>query len=90
MSRLLLIILLVALAYGVVKAWMALSFISKARSRAKQKSVEGRTMVQDPSCGVYIPKDQAIEGQVGDETHFFCSTECLEKYRSTEHAIEGP
>lgn len=37
-------------------------------------------MVQDPVCGMYIPRKQAIARKIGTETHFFCSEECLNKF----------
>lgn len=35
-------------------------------------------LVEDPSCGVYLPVEQAIPGPDGK---FFCSAECLEAYK---------
>ena len=38
-------------------------------------------MVQDPVCKVYLPKRQAVilTGSNG-EIHYFCSTQCREKF----------
>ena len=38
-------------------------------------------MVKDPACGVYVPRRDAIEARVRGENHFFCSKECLEKFK---------
>ena len=37
-------------------------------------------MVQDPNCGVYIPKKQAIIEFVHDKETFFCSKKCVDEY----------
>lgn len=39
--------------------------------------LKGGELVQDPVCGVYIPKDTALKGP-GD--HLFCSPECRDAY----------
>ena len=35
-------------------------------------------LVEDPQCGVYVPKSVAVKGPEGK---LFCSEECAEKYR---------
>jgi uncharacterized protein len=42
---------------------------------------EGEEMVCDPQCGVYIPQGSAIKRRIKGDTVFFCSRECVEKYR---------
>lgn len=37
-------------------------------------------MVIDPACRVYIPKREALTAQVGGETLYFCSRECMDAY----------
>ena len=37
-------------------------------------------MVQDPNCGVYIPKKQAIIEFVHGKESFFCSKKCVNEY----------
>ena len=39
-------------------------------------------MVQDPVCRVYIPKREALTAQITGTTYYFCSKECLEKFKS--------
>lgn len=36
---------------------------------------------RDPVCGVYISEDDAIIGRLEGERHYFCSHDCLEKFR---------
>jgi hypothetical protein len=40
--------------------------------------IRGGELVEDPQCGVYIPKEGAIPGPDG---RYFCSQECLDAYR---------
>jgi uncharacterized protein len=38
-------------------------------------------MVQDPVCGVYVPKKQAVVLQgAGQEKRYFCSTRCRDQF----------
>ena len=49
-------------------------------------------MVQDPVCGVYLPKREAVtrRGPHG-ETYYFCSRECREKFdRNSASAAPPP
>lgn len=95
MSRLLIMIILASAAYLVIKGLIWLVFYASVKGKAGRltKPVEGGEMVQDPACGIYIPKAKAIEGRVGGAIHYFCSSECLEKYRvsasSPPQAQEG-
>ena len=83
MARLLFFIILAAVAYIVIKSllWLAFSSSVKSKEGSLARPVEGGEMIRDPACGIYIPKAKAIEGRVRGSTHYFCSPECLEKYR---------
>lgn len=35
----------------------------------------------DPVCGVYVPASEAVVGTHEGKRIYFCSMECLEKYR---------
>lgn len=39
-------------------------------------------MVKDPSCETYILKSSALSKVFGGERFYFCSEECLGKFRS--------
>jgi YHS domain-containing protein len=88
MSRLLVIIILAAVVYVVIKGLQWLVF--KSRTGPLARPIRGDEMIQDPACGLYIPKTKAIEGRVGGGTYFFCSPQCLEKYRVSARKGEGP
>lgn len=36
---------------------------------------------RDPVCGVYVSEEQAVIGNHDGQRHYFCSMNCLEKYR---------
>jgi YHS domain-containing protein len=36
---------------------------------------------QDPVCGVYVSAEKAVIGRHDGQRHYFCSMNCLEKYR---------
>jgi len=38
-------------------------------------------MVQDPVCGVFVPRKTAIVQQVGEISNCFCSQECAAKFQ---------
>jgi len=48
------------------------------------KPVYRGQMVRDPVCGLFLLKESAIQEQVDDETHHFCSNKCREAFRSTK------
>jgi uncharacterized protein len=37
-------------------------------------------LVQDPVCGVYVPRREAIELRDRGEPHYFCSEKCRDQY----------
>ncbi len=41
-------------------------------------------MVQDPVCKIYLPKKEAIGHNCSGEMVFFCSRNCLEKFKSEQ------
>ncbi len=46
-----------------------------------EKTSRGEEMVRDPECGTYVPRSDAIKVQAKGATHYFCSTECQDKYQ---------
>jgi YHS domain-containing protein len=88
-SRLLGFILLAVAIYVFFKSMQGLFFSAKTPVGHRTRSVKGGEMIQDPMCGVYIPKVKAIEGRVKGETHFFCSPQCLEQYRASASRGNG-
>jgi len=70
--------LLIYIGYRIV-----ISFISGKRTPAK--SAEHKAPVaetfRDPVCGMYISEEDAVIGKLDGQRHYFCSMNCLEKYR---------
>ncbi len=50
--------------------------------RPTEKPV-GEITHKDPVCGVYVTEDDAVVGRYEGERIYFCSMECLEKYRES-------
>jgi uncharacterized protein len=40
----------------------------------------GADLVQDPVCGMYVPRDTALIARARGETHYFCSERCRDVY----------
>ena len=54
--------------------------ISKNRP-GEQSRIEGEDLVKDPCCGTYVPITSAHKAIMDGKTLYFCSRECLEKYK---------
>ncbi|MDH3454088.1 MAG: transcriptional regulator [Desulfuromonadales bacterium] len=46
-----------------------------------EKTSRGEEMIQDPECGTYVPRNDAVTAQHKGTTHYFCSTDCRDKYQ---------
>lgn len=76
MIRLLIWLLLAYIGFRVVKALMSpKSSPTPPPVRASEETV------QDPVCGTYVAKADAIVGTLDGTRHYFCSMACLEKFR---------
>lgn len=76
MIRLLIWLLIAYIGYRVVKALMPPKPpVPAAPARNSEETV------QDPVCGTYVAKADAIVGRLDGERHYFCSMTCLEKFR---------
>lgn len=42
----------------------------------------GGELKKDPVCGTFISTATAIQKRVGNETYYFCSNECRDKFKS--------
>jgi YHS domain-containing protein len=58
---------------------------AKARQQARRAQVPpGGVLQKDPICGTFVPEQGARKLTAGGETHYFCSDECLKKFRESE------
>ena len=46
-------------------------------------------LVQDPVCGVYIPRARALSVIRGGITYYFCSPQCRSRFLSDEKCADG-
>ena len=72
------IIIILALVAGFIMLYRSL-FGSNPRLEDPSDAAD---MVQDPNCGIYVPKKQAVTKSVQGKEHFFCSKKCAAEYPS--------
>jgi YHS domain-containing protein len=75
--RLLIWGLLIYIGYRVV---MALASGKKPETKTSGQR-EAAATYRDPVCGIYVSEEDAVVGRLEGERHYFCSMNCLEKFR---------
>lgn len=78
MLRLLIWMLLIYIGYRIVKAMIS---GKENRPEAVHDRDEAEPAHRDPVCGVYISERDAVIGTLDGRRHYFCSMDCLEKFR---------
>jgi uncharacterized protein len=84
LARYLLIVLAVWFLYRLLRRWMtggrggSLGGAPGAKGRAAAEVMD--VMVQDPQCGIYLPRHEGLRVQTGGGEHFFCSEACRDAY----------
>jgi YHS domain-containing protein len=63
--------------YMVVKGFMQ----NRDKQVPREKPLPGEETHRDPVCGVYVTEEDAVVGRIEEKRVYFCSMECLEKYR---------
>ncbi len=79
MIRLLLLAILFYLAYSFIRSLLR-SLPGHRHSSPPAKSSRGEEMVQDPHCGTYLPRGDALMKSVRGKKHYFCSPACRDAY----------
>jgi YHS domain-containing protein len=74
MARLIIILALVA---GFIMLYRSLFGGASPR---QDDPTETTDMAQDPNCGTYVPKRQAVTKSIQGNEHFFCSKKCADEY----------
>ena len=74
MARLIIILALVA---GFIMLYRSLFGGATPR---KVDPTDTADMAQDPQCGTYVPKRQAVLKSIQGKEHFFCSKKCADEY----------
>lgn len=82
MIKLLLFAIFAFLVYTVVSTVLRLFRSPQGPSSSHPPSREsGESMVKDPVCGTYLPQGEAISLRRGGVEHYFCSTECRDRFK---------
>jgi YHS domain-containing protein len=73
---------------GVLRALLApmrtpSNFENPGPSRTRGSTVKQGTMEKDPVCGTYVDTSSALRGSFRGETKYFCSSDCLEKFKQS-------
>lgn len=76
MFRLFIWLLLGYIGYRIIKGLMA-----PKKAVSTHQNHDGEETVQDPVCKMYLVRKDAIVGTLNGNRHYFCSTDCLEKFR---------
>jgi YHS domain-containing protein len=76
--RFLVIGLLIYIGYRIIISLTSARGPQPKSSGSKDSGVE---TFRDPVCGVYVSEETAVVGRHDGQRHYFCSMNCLEKYR---------
>jgi len=80
MVRFLIFLGLLILLYYLVKGWISPSKSSRIERAEGRWELENE-MVKDPQCETYIPRDSAVRARIGGRDYYFCSKECMRKFK---------
>ena len=78
--RLILGLLLGYVVYRVVRKIREMFTIAGPTQQAP-KMPESDVLVQDPVCGTFIPRQEALKLTKDGQDYFFCSEGCLKRFR---------
>jgi YHS domain-containing protein len=80
MIRIIVLVILFFFLYWIIKG-IFLRPSGKIKEKRRNHIGSEEVMVKDPECGIYIPKNDAIASSIKGQSLFFCSEECLDRYR---------
>ena len=78
MIRFLVIGLLLYIGYRIV---VSLLSVKKPPAKKDERVNPAADTHRDPVCGVYVSEEDAVIGKLEGQRHYFCSMNCLEKFR---------
>jgi YHS domain-containing protein len=76
--RLLFVGLLFYIGYRII---ISLTSAKNPPEKSSEPPDPGEDTYRDPVCGVYVTAEDAVIGRHDGQRHYFCSMDCLEKYR---------
>ncbi len=80
MLRVVFYLILIYLAYRILKPWV-ISLIGQNKEHDyTPPSSEEAELIRDPQCGTYFLRQRGVQAKIGGRTHYFCSEECRDKY----------
>lgn len=77
-------ITLLRMVIGVVTKMFSSSVSGDGTPQAGRRRAQvpaGGVLQKDPVCGTFVPEQGAVRLVAGGETHYFCSEECMRKFR---------
>lgn len=87
MIRLLIWGLLLYIGYRII---LSLTSSKKPQQKPEDRTNPAAETHRDPICGVYVSEDDAVVGKLDGQRHYFCSMECLEKFREQLEHTSAP
>ncbi len=78
MIRFLVVGLLLYIGYRII---VSLTSAKKPSTKFTGNRDSGEETFRDPVCGIYVTGETAVIGRHDGKRHYFCSMNCLEKYR---------
>ena len=81
LMRYLIIFALIYLFYYLFKKTFFPSKRTRKVFRKYPRATADKELVQDPQCHTYISKEGALKTSINGEVFYFCSQECLEKFK---------
>lgn len=80
MLRLVILAILLVVVYFMVRSALR-GLLAKRQDHARgELSGQASEMVQDPVCGMFVPKEGALFIRNSDRTYFFCGNSCRDTY----------
>lgn len=56
----------------------------------RNRQVKGDVMVEDPVCGTCLPQEDAIKARIKGSDYYFCSRDCLERFKDSDNDPPNP
>jgi uncharacterized protein len=78
--KLLIVIALIVIVYRASKSWFGQNDENRRRASTGRGEHIDDDMVQDPQCGIYFPRRQAIHLRENGRDLLFCSEKCRQSY----------
>ena len=80
--RFILTLIILYLLYRLVRGILRIT--GNRSNRIAERSVKEEDLVEDPVCHTYVPISEALKLTIEDRAVYFCTRECLEKYKEKQ------